>query len=96
MDQMFMQPAWYSLKIVKNTGSCNDLTLGKAVSNNKEYGCHLLAQPKGSNVHATSYFHDPNPNPETEIQIYKSYLCLGVTKIYLAYMILILIQKQET
>ena len=22
--------------------------------NNKEYGCHLLAQPNGSNVHATS------------------------------------------
>ena len=63
------------------------------MSNNKENGYHLLAQPKGSNVHATSY---PNPNPETEIQIYKSHLCLGVTKIYLAYMILILIQKSKT
>ena len=37
-----------------------------------------------------------DPNPETEIQIYKSHLCLGVTKIYLAYMILILIQKSKT
>ena len=82
-------------KKLKNTGSCNDLTLGKAVSNNKEYGCHLLAQPKGSNVHATSYFHDPNPNPETEIQIYKSYLCLGVTKIQ-RHPRLFLIQKQKT
>ena len=54
------------------------------MSNNKENGYHLLAQPKGSNVHATSY---PNPNPETEIQIYKSHL---------AYMILILIQKSKT
>ena len=63
-------------------------------ANNKEYGCHLLAQPKGSNVHATSLFRDPNT--ETEIQIYKSYLCLGVTKIYLAYMIPILIQKPKT
>ena len=50
------------------------------MSNNKEYGCHLLAQPKESNVHANCLFHDPNPNPETEIQVYKSHLCLGVTK----------------
>ena len=35
-------------------GGCNILTHGKAVLNNKEYGCHLLAQPNGSNVHATS------------------------------------------
>ena len=35
-------------------GGCNNLTHGKAVFNNKEYGCHLLAQPNGSNVHATS------------------------------------------
>ena len=33
---------------------CNKLTYGKAVFNNKEYGCHLLAQTNGSNVHATS------------------------------------------
>ena len=56
----------------KNAGSCNDLTLGKAVSNTKENGYHLLAQPKESNVHATSYpnenplrLYDPNPYPET-------------------------------
>ena len=35
-------------------GGCNDLTHGKAVFNNKEYGYHLLAKPNGSNVHATS------------------------------------------
>ena len=35
-------------------GGCNNLTHGKAVFNNKEYGCHLLAQPNGSNVHETS------------------------------------------
>ena len=55
------------------------MTLGKAVSNNKEYGCHLLAQPKGSNVHATSLFHELNltlPYPTLE----KLDLCLGITK----------------
>ena len=35
-------------------GGCNDLTHGKAVFNNKEYGYHLLTKPNGSNVHATS------------------------------------------
>ena len=35
-------------------GSCNDLTHGKAVFNNKEYGYHLLAKPNGSKVYATS------------------------------------------
>ena len=29
-------------------GGCNNLTHGKAVFNNKEYGCRLLAKPNGS------------------------------------------------
>ena len=39
----------------------------------QEYGCHLLAQPPGPVLNL-------NPNPETEILLYKSCLCLGMTK----------------
>ena len=39
----------------------------------QEYGCHLLAQPPGPVL-------NPNPNPETEILLYKSCLCLGMMK----------------